>query len=308
MPRARRCRTSDLRFACARLCACAALACLLAPSLSPAQSRDDEAVTAASDAQIAQFASLGVEQQTQWLLKSASSGALAKLDDAQLGALFRSLDSGTLPRYLQEGLRDYDSYEFTMWRRERIRNKWPKHADHMLVRVTREPLRIYAKWLPDGAHAGQEIIYDDSKRPDELYGHLGGFLGVLPMWASVNGALARAQSNHSIRELGIEAITQRFIDEGRKFAEAGVTKPTNIEVKRVHGLRVVAFTYETVDGQPTFYAKREVLGLDLERPIFRTLESFDNDGNVFESVVFEHIEPKPFDDLTFDPRNPDYRF
>ena len=26
-----------------------------------------------------------------------------------------------------------------------------------------------------------------------------------------------------IRELGIEAITQRFIDEGRKFAEAGVT-------------------------------------------------------------------------------------
>jgi hypothetical protein len=209
---------------------------------------------------------------------------------------------------LQEGLDDFQSCEFTMRRRERIKGKWPKRADHMLVRVTREPLRIYAKWLPDGAHAGQEVIYDDSKRPDQLYGHLGGLLGVVPMWTSVNGAFARAQSNHSIRELGIVAITQRFIEEGRRFAEAGITKPSNIEVKMIDGLRVVALTYETPTGQPEFYAKKEVLGLDLERPVFRTVESYDNDGNIFESVVFERIEIKPFDDLTFDPKNPDYRF
>jgi hypothetical protein len=256
----------------------------------------------------ARIGSLDVEQQVQWLSQSAASGALAKLDDAQLVALFRSLDARTLPRYLQEGLHDFDSYELTMRRRERIKGKWPTRADHMLVRVTREPLRIYAKWLPDGAHAGQEVIYDDSRRPDQLYGHLGGFLGVVPIWASVNGALARAQSNHSIRELGVDAVTQRFIDEGRKFAEAGITKPSNIEVKTVDGLRVVALTYETAEGQPTFYAKKEVLGLDLDRPVFRTLESFDNDGDIFESVVFERIETKPFDDLTFDPKNPDYRF
>ncbi|SAL67033.1 PF07608 family protein [Caballeronia cordobensis] len=256
----------------------------------------------------ARVGELGVEQQAQWLAQAAASGALARLDDAQLVALFRSLDARTLPRYLQDGLSDFASCEFTMRRRERIKGKWPKRADHMLVRVTREPLRIYAKWLPDGAHAGQEIIYDDSVRPDELYGHLGGFLSIVPMWTSVNGALARAQSNHSIRELGVDAITRRFIDEGHKFAEAGITKPTNIEVKTIGGLRVLALTYETPEGQPEFYAKKEVLGLDLERPVFRTLESYDNDGNIFESVVFERIEPKHFDDLTFDPKNPDYRF
>ncbi|SAK87293.1 DUF1571 domain-containing protein [Caballeronia ptereochthonis] len=310
MPRARwRRRASDLRFACAHLTACAVLGGFLGPVLAHAQTSAGEWVTAAAQApDIARVGTLGVEQQAQWLAKSTASGALAKLDDAQLVALFRALDPDALRRYLQEGLRDYTSYEFTMWRRERIRGKWPKRADHMLVRITREPLRIYAKWLPDGAHAGQEVIYDDSKRPDELYGHLGGFLGVVPMWTSVNGALARAQSNHSIRELGIEAITQRFIDEGRRFAEAGITKPANIEVKTVHGLRVVAFTYETPAGQPEFYAKKEILGLDLERPLLRTLESFDNEGHVFESVVFEHIQLKRFDDLTFDPRNPDYRF
>jgi len=295
MPRARCRQASDLLLACAGLL-CLVLA--LASSGARADATED----------VARVGDLSVEQQAQWLSRSAESGALAKLDDAQLVALFHSLDARTLPRYLQEGLDDFQSCEFTMRRRERIKGKWPKRADHMLVRVTREPLRIYAKWLPDGAHAGQEVIYDDSKRPDQLYGHLGGLLGVVPMWTSVNGAFARAQSNHSIRELGIVAITQRFIDEGRRFAEAGITKPSNIEVKMIDGLRVVALTYETPTGQPEFYAKKEVLGLDLERPVFRTVESYDNDGNIFESVVFERIEIKPFDDLTFDPKNPDYRF
>ncbi|MDR5738183.1 DUF1571 domain-containing protein [Caballeronia sp. LZ016] len=247
-------------------------------------------------------------QQVRWLAHAAANGTLAALDDHQLVALFRSLDPHTLPLYLQQGLARYASCEFTMLRRERINGRWPRRADHMLVRVTHDPLRIYAKWLPDGAHAGQEVIYDASRRPGELYGHLGGMLGVLPMWASINGPLARAQSNHSIRELGIDAITQRFIDEGRKFPAAGITQPADIEVKTVHGVRVVALTYAAPDAQPGFYAKREVLGLDLNQPLFRTVESFDDDGNLFESVLFEHIVPRSFDDLTFDPANPDYRF
>ena len=176
MPRARCRQASDLLLACAGLL-CLVLA--LASSGARADATED----------VARVGDLSVEQQAQWLSRSAESGALAKLDDAQLVALFHSLDARTLPRYLQEGLDDFQSCEFTMRRRERIKGKWPKRADHMLVRVTREPLRIYAKWLPDGAHAGQEVIYDDSKRPDQLYGHLGGLLGVVPMWTSVNGAL-----------------------------------------------------------------------------------------------------------------------
>jgi hypothetical protein len=320
MPRVRRRGASGWRISCARLYACALLAGSFAPTLSCAQKRADDSATAATATSMmsaasaesavpaARVASLDARRQAQWLAQFAASGALAKLDDTALVTLFRSLAPDALPRYLQQGLSEFASYQFTMWRRERIKGRWPKRADHMLVRVTREPLRIYARWLPDGAHAGQEIIYDDSTRPDELYGHLGGFLGILPVWTSVNGALARSQSNHSIRELGIEAITQRFIEEGRRFAEAGITQPADVEVKTVHGVRVVALTYETPGGQPEFYAKKEVLGLDLERPLFRSLQSFDNDGTLFESVVFENIESRRFDDLTFDPRNPDYRF
>ncbi|MDR5779670.1 DUF1571 domain-containing protein [Caballeronia sp. LZ065] len=305
MPHTRRRGASTLRNACAVLQACA----VFVSALSCAQTPDAPPVASATATATAVLpANLDAAGQAQWLAQAAASGTLTKLDDAPLVALFRALDPGALPRYLEQGLSAFASYEFTMVRRERIKGAWPKRADHMLVRVTRDPLRIYARWLPDGAHAGQEIIYDDSKRPDQLYGHLGGFLGVLPIWTSVNGALARSQSNHSIRELGVEAITRRFIDEGQRFAEAGITQPADIDVKTVRGVRVVALTYETPTGQPAFYAKKEVLGLDLERPFFRSLESFDNDGEIFESVVFERVESMPFDDLTFDPKNPDYHF
>ncbi len=256
----------------------------------------------------AQVGKLKPDEQVRWLRHAAQTGELEKLDDAELVALFKSLDPLTVPRYVKDGPNGYPSYEFTMLRQERIRGTWPERPDHMLVRVTRDPLRIYAKWLPDGAHAGQEIIYDETKRSDKMYGHLGGILNIIPVWASLNGPLARAQSNHLIRDLGIEYIATQFLSEGTKYAQAGVTQPSRIEAKTLDGVRVIAFTYETAGGMPEFYAKKETLGLDLRHPYFRSVESFDNDGQIFERIVFLTITPKTFDNEAFDPKNPAYNF
>jgi len=256
----------------------------------------------------AQVGKLPLDGQVRWLTHAARSGMLANMSDTALVSLFKSLDPLTVPRYLKNGPNGYPSYEFTMLRRERIHGMWPSQDDHMLVRVTRDPLRVYAKWLPDGGHAGQEILYDETARPNEMYGHLGGLLKVIAIWTSVDGSLARSQSRHSVRDLGTEYITQQFLAEGKKFADAGVTRANNIEVKTIDGARVVAFTYETPSGQPDFYAKKEILGLDLRRPYFRTAESFDNDGKIFESIVFQNIAPKTFDDAAFNPKNPAYNF
>jgi hypothetical protein len=256
----------------------------------------------------AQVGKLTLDQQVKWLRAAQQSGALEQLDDAQLVALFQSLDPLTLPRYIKEGPNGYPSYELTMSRSERIRGEWPDKPDHMLVRIAHDPLRIYAKWLPDGAHAGQEIIYDESKRSDEMYGHLGGIMNVMPLWASLTGTLARSQSNHDVRDLGTQYIADQYLSEGKKYAESGLPRSTRIEVKTIDGVRVVAFTFETPAGQPQFYAKKETLGLDLRRPLFRSVESYDNDGKLFERVVFESITPKSFDDATFDPKNKSYKF
>jgi hypothetical protein len=256
----------------------------------------------------AQAGKLSLNAQVQWLRRAAQSGMLEKLDDDALVALFTSLDPRTLSRYIAAGPNGYSSYEFTMLRQERIRGVWPGKPDHMLVRLTREPLRIYAKWLPDGAHAGQELIYDSTLRSDEMYGHLGGILSVMPLWTSLNGALARAQSNHNVRELGTEFIAQQFLADSKKFEAAGVERSQTIEVKTIAGVRVVAFTFESPTGRPEFYAKKETLGLDLRHPYFRSVESYDNDGRIFERIVFDSITPKALPDETFDPKNPAYKF
>lgn len=299
-------------------CALAVTVLAVAVTDAPAYAQQAEAAVPTSDAASTApsppkmpmwlVGKLPLDSQVRWLARAAQSGMLAKQNDGALVSLFKSLDPLTVPRYLKDGPNGYPSYEFTLIRRERIKGSWPDQADHMLVRVTRNPMRIYAKWLPDGAHAGQEMLYDDTTRPDEMVGHLGGVLNVVTMWAALDGAFARSQSRHSVRDLGTEYIVQQYLSEAQKFADIGVTRPGKIEVKTMEGVRVVAFTYETPPGQTKFYARREVLGLDLRHPYFRTAESYGDDGKIFESLVFQTITPKVFDDGTFSMKNPDYKF
>ncbi|MFX1764561.1 DUF1571 domain-containing protein [Paraburkholderia sp. A1RI-2L] len=256
----------------------------------------------------AEVGKLPLEQQVRWLSRAQKSGALVKMSDAQLTALFQAFDPLVVPALIQIGPPGYPSYEFVLSRWERLNGKWPGKPAHMLVKLEREPLRIYAKWLPDGQNAGEEVIYDATKRTDQMYGHLGGLLGVMPMWTAIDGSLARSQSNHKITELGTEFIVSRFMADAKKYAEVGAPYKPQVEVKTLSGVRVVALTYASPAGKPQFYAKKQTLGLDLRRPYFRTVEAYDNDGQIFERIVIESITPKTFETDAFDPKNPEYKF
>lgn len=256
----------------------------------------------------AQVSKLSVDEQVKWLQHAQKSGALVKMDDAQLTALFQAFDPLVVPTVIKLGPSGYPSYEFTLSRWERLNGKWPGKPAHMLVKLEHDPLRIYAKWLPDGEHSGEEVIYDASKKPDEMYGHLGGLLGVMPMWTALDGTLARAQSNHKITDLGTEFIVSQFMTDAKKYVEVGASYKPDVEVKTVNGVRVVALTYVSPSGKPQFYAKKQTLGLDLRHPYFRTVEAYGDDGQMFEKIVIDGITPKSFDADAFDPKNPDYKF
>lgn len=298
----------------ARSLACAAFA--LASAVAFAQGRtstasgsdDDTAATATATTAPSQVGKLPAGQQVHWLQHAQRSGALEKMDDAQLTSLFQSLDPVVVPTLVKLGPAGYPSYEFELWRWERLNGKWPGKPAHMLVKLEHDPLRIYAKWLPDGDHSGEEVIYDASKRTDEMYGHLGGLLGVMPMWTALDGTLARSQSNHKITDLGTEFISNQFMTDAKKYVEAGAPYTPQVEVKVMNGVRVVALTYVSPSGKPQYYAKKQTLGLDLRHPYFRTVEAYDDSGQMFEKIVIDKIEPKTFDAAVFDPKNPDYKF
>lgn len=256
----------------------------------------------------ARVGALAPDAQVRWLQRAARDDTLERLGDAQLVALFASLDARTLERYIAAGPNGYADCEFTMRHRERIDGRWPAQADHLLVRLAHDPLRLYARWLPDGAHAGQEVLYDATHRGDAMYGHMGGLLGAVSMWTALDGAFARTQSHHRLTELGTEAIARRFLEDYPRLADAGAARPTRIDIETRDGVRVVAFTWEVPAGARGLPASRETLGLDLRHAWFRTVQSYDSEGRLTEDVVIERIEPKAFDALTFDARNPDYRF
>lgn len=268
----------------------------------PVHAQDDAVTPPAS------VGTLDIDAQVRWLQHAARDGTLAQLDDATLVALFTSLDPRTLARYIAAGPNGYDACEFTMRHRERIGGRWPKTPDHLLVRIAHDPLRLYARWLPDGAHAGQEVLYDAARRGDAMYGHAGGLFGVVSMWTRLDGAFARSQSHHRLTDLGTESIARQFLDDFPRLAEAGAAKPSHLAVQTRDGVRVVALTWNAPADANGLPASRETLGLDLRHPWFRTVQSYDGAGRLIEDVVIERLEPKTFDALTFDARNPDYRF
>jgi len=274
----------------------------------PAQAGDTAASGTASSTDLSQVGTLTVERQVAWLNHAAQSGELEKMGDAQLVELFQSLSPDTVPRYVQAGSARYREYEFQTYSQQRIKGVWQTQPAHLLVRYRQDPREVYVKWLPDGRNAGQEMIYDETKDPKQLYAHQGGAFGFVSIWTPIDGSRALAQSNHTVRELNIGYVTDLFLSELKKYHAAGIDKPSKIEVLTDYGERVVAFTWESPVGQPEFYAKKVRLGLDLRRPFFGTSESWDNNGELFEKFTFTDVTPKHFDDMTFDPKNPQYKF
>jgi len=202
-----------------------------------------------------------------------------------------------------------NAYEYSMFRQERVSGRWSDRPDHMLVRYQDNPRKVYAKWLPDGGHAGQEILYDETTDPDSLYGHAGGLLRLVSGKVAVDGSFARAQSRHSVRDLGLQFIGRTVDHDARSFREEGLTaKPTRIELMNVQGARMLAWTWVAPLGSPAHYAPRVRLLFDLQHPWPSGEVAWDERGKLLEMIRFEAVVPHHWNSSTFDPRNPAYGF
>ena len=235
------------------------------------------------------------------------AGEIAAMSDENVIKTFTQLHPDVISAYLEVGAQPYTEYELWMSREERIGGAWPNKPFLNYIKYRQKPKQIYVKWLDGGAKAGQEIIFDESKRKDEMYGHIGGFFNVTSIWASMNGIFARNNSNHTVVDLGIQAIFNIVNSERALYTSEGLRPhPQQIEVMEVGGARVVALTW--IAPNRKHYAHKTRVFLELNQPMVRGIESWDEDGTQIERIIIDKIVPAKFQDADFSPTNKAYTF
>lgn len=268
----------------------AAAVCAVVVPLAPAQDAPDVRTMAA------QLDSLPLDRQVALLSRAMASGEFAKLSDDDVVSGLRALKPEAMLAWARLELTRLPEYEYWMTLQERLNGQWPARPAKLQVRYRHAPRQLQARWLPGGPHAGQQIIYDETQRKDEMYGRLGGVLGFAAMWVALDGSIARAQSNHTVRELGLQPILERFEQNAKTLRAAGRDeRPTRIEVVQEMGQRMVAITWELPSGPPQYYAKRVQLVFDLKNPYPRVMASWNEQGEQMERMAFERLVARPFE-------------
>lgn len=268
---------------------------------SPASAPAAHAPEAAQD--------ISASAEAEALVQKIKSGALLSMSDEQLLKTFNQLDPQAIPSYLELGLKSLNECEIWMKRQEHLSSGWTKQPFITYIKYRHKPRQVYVKWLKDSPKSGQEIIYDETKRKDASYGHLGGFFNVASIWTSIDGAMARGNSNHTVRDLGMQSVVGILVDSNRRRLKEGLpTAPNQIEIARINGERTIALTWVTPPGMTSSYAAKSKVYVNLAQPWVRMIESWDEHGEMNERVSFDKVLPATFTDADFDPKNSDYGF
>ena len=268
----------------------------------------EESSTLSGDT-LARFDCLPANEQASVLRDRVEDGSLDELPDARIVALVKDMKSAAVIAYVRLIVGGEGSYEYRMRRRERINGQWPALDDHMEVRGQDMPQRIYVRWLSDGAHAGQELIYDETQDPNHFQGHFGGALRLFSGKFRIDGTIARTQSRHSVRDLGLPFIVRTLEHDANSFETEGLSaQPDHVEVLHPAGKRLLAVTWDAPTGPPAHFAPRVTLILDLRRAQLDGVTAEDRDSTLLEQIDFEQIVHRTWTDSTFDPHNPSYNF
>ncbi|WP_322047382.1 DUF1571 domain-containing protein [Paraburkholderia sp. J67] len=235
--------------------------------------------------------------------------ALLPLSDRQILSLMAAMKPDAFVEYARSGMIPNNTYEYRMRRQERISGHWPERADHVDIRYEDTPRKVYARWLPDGQHAGQEILYDETRAPDTLLGHPGGPLRIISAEIPIDSIFARAQSRHSVRDFGLQFVTRTIEHDARSFREEGLSeKPAHVEIITMNGIRLLAWTWSATSGPPNHYAQTVRLLFDLVHTWPCDEIAWNERGELLERIHFEDIEPRSWDATSFSRHNPDFGF
>ena len=200
-----------------------------------------------------------------------------------------------------------ESYTAVFHKQERVKG-WLKTKETVYLKF-KNPFKVYMKWIEDPGK-GREVLYIDGWNDNRIMLRDPGFLGVVIMNLSPQGAIAMKGSRHPITDVGLAYLVKMLGDNLRRGSRSGelgcrIGKEETIFGRRTQSAELI-FPKDPRNG---YYCYRSIISLDIEKRVPIRVQVFDWQDRLIEDYGYEDLTLNAgLTDFDFDPRNPKYRF
>lgn len=192
------------------------------------------------------------------------------------------------------------TYSYLMAKRERVRG----------VLLEEQVIRVLAREQPfatrleyeTGPSQGRIVVFNSATSADHFRVREGGLLSIAgPLWLHVDSPMAKADSNHTIKEAGLGNLMSRLRREAQKAAVLGGIQVTNEGWNEAgHYCQL----YVMPAGGKGFDAAKTRVCIDLAEGIPTRVESYAANGTLLERYAFSQLKPVQIASAALDPAQP----
>ena len=212
--------------------------------------------------------------------------------------------------------RQFGSYACVVTMRETIDGELQDmRRVQMIFRA--EPFSVYMKYITPDEIVGREIVYIEGQYNGRMIVTKGGFrpaLAHITRAIKPDSQLARAESNHSLKELGIASMMKQLLDVAHSaelFPDCKIEFFENASIDN-RACTVIQITHEPKSDEFPFYRGQVFIDNQYQVPVrFICYNWPDSSGiaTIREEFTYTNIIPNAsVTDADFDYRNPRYAF
>ena len=212
--------------------------------------------------------------------------------------------------------RQFGSYACIVTMRETVGGKLQDmRRAQMIFRA--EPFSVYMKYITPDDIVGREIVYIEGQYNGRIIVTKGGFrpaLAHITRAIKPDSQLARSESNHSLKELGIASMMKQLLDvahSAEQFPDCKIEFFENASIDN-RACTVIQITHEPKSDVFPFYKGQVFIDNQYQIPVrFVCYNWPDMSGiaTIREEFTYTNIIPNiSVTDADFDYRNPKYEF
>jgi outer membrane lipoprotein-sorting protein len=186
-----------------------------------------------------------------------------------------------------DGIHDYTALFF---KRERINDRLLP-LERIELRF-QEPFKVYMAWKKP--HEGREITYIEGENNDKMLVKPGGLLGFMRLSLDPSSAMATRNSQHTVRQVGLENTIKLLMAQYRRGMNEGVLTLRFLGHDRVGERPAYRLEFICDVGESTgYYAHRGEIWLDKKRYLPIKLRAYDWSNELYAYYEYRQLQLNP---------------